>query len=68
MDGRVELPCCADWANAHESGTDNEGYGALIYYLDKGKPAIGSGGLPFVRFCPWCGAKKQIEARQEEGQ
>ena len=39
-----------------QGGTDNEGYGALIYILNEDLEwAIGSG-LPRPFHCPWCGA------------
>lgn len=63
----MDRACCAAWAKAQESGTDNEQYENLLY---RGNPAndpgdsdlggrwyIGST-LPPVRFCPWCGAAK----------
>jgi hypothetical protein len=60
--------CCEGWAHAQHSGTDNEGYGRLLYdcanpqwrVAPRTKPPewqMGSG-LPPVKFCPWCGAKK----------
>lgn len=50
-------PCCDDWRNAHQSGSDNEAYGALVYTDLGGNITIGHS-LPPVRFCPWCGANK----------
>lgn len=52
----VAQPCCQPWQDAHEAGTDHEGYEPLIWY-DGGNAYIGDG-LPMVRFCPWCGAGK----------
>lgn len=50
------LVCCADFAAATQPGTDNEGYGALIWVLD-GKWTMGSEDLGSIEFCPWCGKK-----------
>jgi hypothetical protein len=61
MDSENEQPCCASWEAAHRNGTDNEMYGALVYWLDH-NPYIGCD-LPAVEFCPWCGARK--EAKEE---
>jgi hypothetical protein len=49
-----KLKCCADMVNAQESGTDNESYGSLVYYLS-GSYHLGSSDLPDISFCPWCG-------------
>lgn len=48
--------CCDAWRKARQSGSDNEGWSALIHWFD-GFPCMGCG-LPPVRFCPWCGKKK----------
>lgn len=70
-DTKVREPCCDLWIRAHETGTDNEGYGALIssdgpgypqtgYYFDEMKAEHGvirADRLP-VRFCPFCGSGK----------
>lgn len=62
----VISPCCEPWAQAHQWGTGNEGYSSLIYWREDG-PHIGytgtGGALPVVRFCPWCGAKKEQERK-----
>jgi hypothetical protein len=55
----VQRPCCETWAKAHESGTDNEGYGSLIAEGLR----IGYE-LPPVRFCPWCGSPKESVQRR----
>lgn len=47
--------CCNDFWHAMSSGTDNEGYGALVHYYG-GDFQIGNG-MPEVEFCPWCGKK-----------
>lgn len=54
--------CCDALERAHEHGTDNEGYGPLLY---SAYPvwAIGSD-LPPMRFCPWCG--KELPKLEEE--
>lgn len=61
------MNCCKHWRRAQEEGTDNEGYGSLIYDMshDRERPVeekyIGcsvSSDLPPVRFCPWCGDEK----------
>lgn len=49
--------CCADFSHARETGTDNEGYGRAITRWDA-EWHVGSIASP-IRFCPWCGAKKQ---------
>jgi hypothetical protein len=54
---KVEQPCCESWAIAHEPGTDNEGYGALLWEI-RGRIRAGMVEQE-VRFCPWCGAKKE---------
>jgi len=43
---------------ANEPGTDNEGYGNLIYVDEDGVAVMGDN-LPPIRFCPWCGAPKE---------
>ena len=53
----VRKECCETWRLAHQNGTDNEGYEALVFY-DDGQAKIGDR-LPNVAFCPWCGAAKQ---------
>lgn len=53
-------PCCEAWVVAHNSGSDNEAYGALAYVNGNGRLQIGdASSLPPVRFCPWCAARKQ---------
>lgn len=53
----VTQPCCETWTMAHGSGTDNEGYEALISDGRMGYE------LPPLRFCPWCGTpKSRLEA------
>lgn len=48
--------CCQMFANALQSGTDNEGYSSLVYLLDdEGGWAMGVA-LPQPFHCPWCGA------------
>ena len=52
-------PCCDPWQLAQQAGSDNEGYGALIYRrYDNGQIEVMGIGLPPIRFCPWCGANK----------
>ena len=46
-------------ADAHQSGTDNEGYSALAREFD-GETFIGYD-LPNVKFCPWCGDEKGLD-------
>jgi len=46
--------CCGDFARALQRGTDNEGYGTLIYALDDKNWCAGVG-LPTITYCPWCG-------------
>jgi len=50
--------CCPDWQSAMNKGTDNEGYGPLIYYVvATGHYRMGQSLKP-VKFCPWCGEEK----------
>jgi hypothetical protein len=46
---------CTTFEAAQETGTDNEGYAALLK-PDMGFWKIGCG-LPRISFCPWCGSK-----------
>jgi hypothetical protein len=46
------LDCCNFMRHAQQSGTDNEGYGALVNYFG-GSYSIGS--FTSFEFCPWCG-------------
>jgi hypothetical protein len=49
-------PCCAIFEHALHSGTDNEGYGALIQWVNpSGEWFTGQEVGPML-FCPWCGA------------
>ena len=43
--------CCLPFEDAHQSGTDNEGFGPLLR-ID----TIGCE-LPPIKYCPWCGAQ-----------
>lgn len=54
------LVCCKDFENAQASGTDSEGYGALVRENRKGNVELGLH-LPPIRFCPWCGAPKAVD-------
>jgi len=59
--------CCSSFEHATRSGTDNEGYGSLLYTPDfdriTGIWMIGCG-LPDISFCPWCG--KKVEGSEDE--
>ena len=45
--------CCDDFAEAFQSGTDNEGYGSLMDGYDG---IITAGSIERrIKFCPWCG-------------
>jgi hypothetical protein len=57
------LSCCRTMSNAHERGSDNEGYGALICYTQEG-PEMGDG-LPPIKFCPWCGREVVLVVIEE---
>ncbi len=48
--------CCNDFWQAMQTGTDNEGYGSLVSYYGRAFH-IGSGNLPEIAMCPWCGGK-----------
>lgn len=57
--------CCKFWARAQCAGSDNEGYGCLLYNHNnnfrKDAPpewSMGCVGGGIVKFCPWCGDKK----------
>ena len=55
----IKQECCAPWAKAHEDGTDNEGWSALVYYDKEDERSAWVGhDLPRVKQCPWCGAQK----------
>lgn len=51
--------CCDDMRHARQSGTDNEMYGALVYW--SGDKIVMGCDLPAIRFCPWCGHEKTDE-------
>lgn len=53
LPGRDFIVCCDDFAKALMSGTDNEGYGPLIYFHDD--YWMMGDNLPTLEFCPWCG-------------
>ena len=54
----MTIACCDLWAIACAEGTDNEGYGSLVYPDgENGDLYIGKD-LPRVNFCPWCGKKR----------
>ena len=57
MARKIEIPCCTAWEQAQQSGTDNEGYGALLYFVADDEPRFGCN-LPTVENCPWCGKSK----------
>ena len=48
--------CCEDFGLSMESGTDNEGYGAVTHREEDGSYTMGSD-LLSIRFCPWCGIR-----------
>jgi len=54
--------CCQAFANAMQTGTDNEGYGALIDLVDSDAPCtwVMGVGLPQPFHCPWCGADPNV--------
>lgn len=68
----IEAACCDGFRTALHRGTDNEGYGPLIYDIsrpdDPVKWMIGSGPVARPAFCPWCGsglsAKKELSDEQ----
>lgn len=52
----MATPCCLEFQNAQQTGTDNEGYGRLISdYGRNGEYMIGCDLAP-MNYCPWCGA------------
>lgn len=58
--------CCETFREALKPGTDNEGFGPLIYDgrqdypMQYGEWLAGSISKP-IRFCPWCGKPKGSE-------
>lgn len=64
-------PCCEAWEHAHDDGTDSEGFTSLVWYTDglDSRPYMSCVGsapgavseLPPIRFCPWCGAEKDVQ-------
>jgi hypothetical protein len=70
----VAEQCCAEWAKAHEFGTDCENVSWLVAYRIRwprtaaevawsGAPVIGTDLMP-VRHCPWCGHSKTKKRRR----
>ena len=58
--------CCSDFLKATESGTDNEGYGALfnLNWPDLDGWHCGASDLEDAAFCPWCGKElPKVEAK-----
>lgn len=51
-----KLKCCSAMVHAQEDGTDNEGYGPLVYQSMNKAYYAGSDSPPINR-CPWCGTK-----------
>ena len=49
------IVCCAEFQDAMQPGTDNEGYEKLIW-IKEGRYSTGDG-LPAMNFCPWCGTR-----------
>jgi len=58
-DKRILQGCCDTWAKSQTIGTDSENYGCLVGLQDQGQIAIGGMDEP-VKFCPWCGAAKDV--------
>jgi hypothetical protein len=60
----VRQPCCEAWYKVHQDGTDSDHVQALISENEHGEPEAGTGDgegeLPPIRFCPWCGARKDV--------
>ena len=55
------MTCCDSFAAACESGTDAEGYSALIRNNPRGESCDFVGiNNPTIQFCPWCGADKRV--------
>ena len=48
-----KIKCCPDMKAAQERGTDNEGYGPLVYIATDGVALMGCDLKP-IKFCPWC--------------
>lgn len=59
--------CCTAFADAMQSGTDNEGYAELIYIVsydgDTLTWVMGTQ-LPEPAYCPWCGSSAGIKMAQ----
>lgn len=67
MNNEPKQTCCEQWAKAHESGTDNEGWGALIHARHYNDEPTAGLGLDSVRFCPWCGTPKGVPTPELKG-
>jgi hypothetical protein len=67
MKKNKDKSCCQSFSDAQKDGTDNEGYGPLIWKIDD-EYQIGFC-LPDMKFCPWCGRKIKMECEdvQNEG-
>ena len=57
--------CCLWFFKAQQDGSDNEGYGPLIYKIDD-EYHIGCY-LTSMKFCPWCGHKIKMELSLPSG-
>ena len=53
--------CCQQFADAMQAGTDNEGYGSLIYIVDDSLAWALGDGLQRPHHCPWCGKQTEIK-------
>ena len=51
----MEAFCCSEFKKARKSGTDSEGYGALIWCHPKTWDYTVGCGLEPITYCPWCG-------------
>ncbi len=60
----VHHNCCTTFDRAQQSGTDNEGYGRLMW-VHAGIASMGCG-LPPIDYCPWCGTPIAMRAEAKE--
>jgi len=51
--------CCWNFEKALQSGTDTEGWGAVITETDRGFYVGGLFNRPII-YCPWCGDRIEI--------
>ena len=61
--------CCDDMARAFQDGTDNEGYGHLVWTKEfdtRLRIGCSVADLKPIKFCPWCGHQWGEEEGSDE--